>query len=66
MSPPDPLDEEIAALRRMTPAQKLAVMGSLIRQAYELKAAGIRAGQPHLSDDEVRSRARALVGGDRS
>ncbi len=57
-------DKETELLRRMKPAQKLAVMGSLIRQAYELKAAGLRARWPDLSEDEVRARARVLVGGD--
>jgi len=64
---PSEMDEaETAALRRMTPAQKVAVMTALIRQAYELKAAGIRASRPDLSEEEVRARASALVGGDRS
>ena len=52
-------------LRGMTPAKKLAVMTSLIRQAYELKAAAIRARSPDLSEDEVQKRTRALVAGDR-
>jgi hypothetical protein len=56
---------ETEVLRRMTPEQKLAVMRSLIRQAYALKAAGIRALDPELSDQEVQLRARAAVGGDR-
>ena len=49
----------------MTPARKLAVMRSLIRQAYELKQAGIRAFRPDLPEEEVRALARRLVGGDR-
>ena len=49
---------EIEVLRRMTPEQKLAVMRSLIRRAYALKAAGIRALDPELSDQEVQLRAR--------
>lgn len=61
----DAREEEYEALRRMQPAQKLAVMRALIRQAYELKAAGIRASRPHLTEEEVRARARELVGGDR-
>jgi len=62
----DVSEVELALLRRMTPAQKLAVMRTLIRQAYELKAAGIRAGQPGLPEEEVWARTRALVGGDRT
>lgn len=58
-------EQEYEVLRRMSPAKKLAVMRSLIRQAYELKAAGIRASRPDLPEAEVRARARELVGGDR-
>lgn len=57
---------EYEALRRMSPADKLTVMRTMIRQAYELKAAGIRAMQPGLSEQQVSSRARELVGRDRS
>ena len=56
---------ETDLLRRMTPAKKLEVMTGLIRQAYELKAAGIRARWPDLPEDEVRARTRTLVAGDR-
>jgi len=56
-------EEEVRILRAMTPAQKIAVMHSLIRQAYDLKAAGIRARWPELPEEEVRARTRALVGG---
>lgn len=58
------LDQETDALRRMTPAQKLTVMHSLIRQAYELKAAALRARWPDMPEREVLARARTLVGGD--
>lgn len=58
------VDQETDTLRHMTPAQKLAVMHALIRQAYELKAAALRARWPELSEEEVRARARAMVGGD--
>lgn len=56
-------DREIERLRQMTPTDKLAVLRRLIREAYELKAAGIRAARPDLSEKEVRARARDLVGG---
>lgn len=59
-----PLEHETEALRRMTPAQKLAVMHALIRQAYELKAAALRALWPEMAEDEVRAQARRMVGGD--
>lgn len=61
----DAREREYEALRRMEPAEKLAVMKGLIRQAYELKAAGIRASAPDLAEEEVQARARELVGGDR-
>jgi hypothetical protein len=59
-----PVEQETDALRRMTPAQKLAVMHALIRQAYALKAAALRARWPDMTEDEVRAKARAMVGGD--
>ena len=58
------LDQETDLLRRMTPAEKLAVMQALIKQAYELKAAAVRARWPDLSEEEVWSKTRSLVGGD--
>jgi len=57
-------DQETEVLRRMTPAAKLAVMQALIRQAWELKAAALRARWPDLSEEEVQARVRVLVGGD--
>jgi hypothetical protein len=59
-------DLEVEILRRMTPAKKLAVMTALIRQAYELKAAVVRARWPDMPPEQVRSRAWSLVAGDRS
>lgn len=62
-----PRDErDIEILREMTPEQKLAVMRSLIRQAYALKEAGIQALHPGLPQDEIRARTLAAVAGDRS
>lgn len=58
-------EHDTEVLRRMTPAQKLEVMTSLIRQAYALKAAGIRATHPDLPEREVMARAKAMVGDDR-
>lgn len=58
--------QELDVLRAMTPAEKLAVMHALIRQAYELKAAAIVEQRPDLSQVEVDAQVRALVGGDRS
>lgn len=58
------VERETETLRRMTPAEKLAVMHGLIRQAWELKAAVIRARDPALPESEVRARAWELVGGD--
>lgn len=58
-------EHDTEVLRRMTPAQKLEVMTSLIRQAYALKTAGIRATHPDLPEREVMARAKAMVGDDR-
>jgi hypothetical protein len=59
------LQQDTDTLRRMSPEKKLTIMHALIRQAWELKAAVIRARQPELSETEVRARAWELVGGDR-
>jgi hypothetical protein len=61
----DSQEFETQALRAMSPEAKLAVMRSLIRQAYALKAAGLRSLHPELSEAEVWARTRDLVGGDR-
>jgi hypothetical protein len=59
------LQQETDSLRRMSPEQKLTVMHGLIRQAWELKAAAVRARRPDLPEPDVRARAWELVGGDR-
>jgi hypothetical protein len=56
-------DVEIAVLRRMTPAQKLAVMDSLWRQAWALAAAGVRARHPGWTDEQVTDGVRELFHG---
>jgi hypothetical protein len=61
----DALHQDTEILRRMSPEQKLKVMHTLIRQAWELKAAAIRVRQPDLSEAVVQARAWELVGGDR-
>jgi hypothetical protein len=57
------LDAEI--VRRMRPEQKLAVTNTLIRQAWELKAALVRAHDPGLSESETWARACRMVAGER-
>ena len=54
-------DHDLEALRKLTPAAKLAVMNRLIRQALELKVAWVRSTEPHLDEDETWRRARELV-----
>ena len=56
---------ENEALRRMSAAQKLAVMTSLIREAYRLKEAWLRASEPELSEEELRKRVLEAMAGDR-
>ncbi|MEQ9569978.1 MAG: hypothetical protein RLN75_07280 [Longimicrobiales bacterium] len=67
-TPPLPAEgsEELAVLRRMGPARRIAVMHTLIRQAWSLKEAAIRAAEPDLPRDEVRVRARKAVAGERA
>ncbi len=61
----EPSEQEIEILRRMTPTKKMAVLGSLIRQAHTLKEARIRALNPAMTSEEVSRRAWELVGGGR-
>ena len=60
----DRTDFETTALRRLNPKAKLDVMHGLIRQAIELKAAGLRALRPELSEEEVQALTRAHMRGD--
>lgn len=62
----DTPEHEIEALRRMSPTRKVAVMTTLIRQAYDLVEAGVRVGSEGLTDEEVRLRVRDRIAGDRS
>ncbi len=57
---------ETEALRSMSAAQKLAVMTSLIREAYRLKGAWLRVSEPELSEEELRARVLEAVAGDRA
>lgn len=51
---------ETAILRRMTPVQKLAVMDALWRQAWNLKAAGVRMQYPEWTGEQVAARVREI------
>ena len=55
---------ETEVLRRMSAAEKLAVMTSLIREAYRLKGAWIRLNEPGLSDQEIRKRVLEAMAGE--
>lgn len=55
--------QDSETVRRMTPEKKLTVMHALIRQAWELKVAAIRARMPELPESEVRSWAWESVAG---
>jgi hypothetical protein len=57
---------ETETLRRMSPAQKLDVMTSLIREAYRLKGAWIRLCEPGLSEEELRRKVLEAMAGDRT
>lgn len=56
---------DIELLRKLTPAAKLTAMHGLIRQAYELKVAGLLALRPGLSEAEAWAQAREYISGDR-
>ena len=54
MADPSPFTPEyVAALRRMTPAERLQVGCSLYWEARRLKAAMLRAQHPDWSEEEV-------------
>jgi len=57
---------ETEALRRMSAAEKPAVMTSLIREACRLKGAWVRLSEPELSEEEVWKRVLEEVAGDRA
>ena len=57
---------ETEALRRMSAAKKLAVMTSLVREAYRLKGAWIRLNEPGLSEQELRKKVLEAMAGDRA
>jgi hypothetical protein len=57
--------QDIESVRGMRPEEKLRVMNALIRQAWELKVAVIRAREPGISESEIRARAWKMVGGER-
>lgn len=50
----------LAALRRLTPSQRLTVAQGLRATAWQLKAAGLRARHPDWSGDEVERRVREI------
>lgn len=47
-----------AILRKMTPAQKMRAMSSLLHAAKTLQTAGIRSRNPGISDQELHQRVR--------
>ncbi len=57
-------EADLAALRRMTAAQKLDVMHALWRQAWALKAAGVRMQHPDWTDAQVEACVREIFRGD--
>ena len=57
---------ETEALRRMSAAEKLAVMTSLIREAFRLKGAWLRVSEPELSEEELQRRVLEAMAGDRA
>jgi hypothetical protein len=59
------LDCELARLRQMTASEKVAVMHFLWRQAWSLKAAGVRAQHPDWPAEQVEAAVRDIFRHDR-
>jgi hypothetical protein len=55
-------ERELARLRAMTAAEKVAVLHGLWRQAWALSAAGVRARHPDWSVDAVETEVREIFG----
>jgi hypothetical protein len=51
---------QIEGLRKMTPAQKLAIAGALSRNVRQLALAGIRLRHPGISEHEAKLRLAAM------
>lgn len=51
---------ELARLKEMTATEKVAAMHSLWRQAWQFKAAGIRAQHPDWTHEQVEVRVREM------
>ena len=54
------LDLELVRLRALTASEKVAVMQSLWRQAWSLKAAGVQAHHPDWSPEQVETEVRKI------
>jgi hypothetical protein len=52
----EPGEDQIRALRRMTPAQRLAAAAQLYRLARQLKLAGLRQQYPESSEGDLKRR----------
>ena len=57
---PSVLDQELARLRAMTADEKIAVMNALWREAWALKASGVRATHPDWSPAKVEEAVREI------
>lgn len=55
----DAMARHDAITRRLSPAQKIAVVHQLRRTVWEGKAAWLRARYPMLGEDEIQARVRA-------
>jgi len=61
----DALDVQLACFRALTPVERLQKMVASSRRGRDLAIAAIRAGEPRLSEDEVRLRYLAVAYGER-
>lgn len=57
-------DEDLSAVAHLSPEAKLQVLYGMILEAWTLKEAWLRMGDPDAPASEIRRRARSIVAGE--
>ena len=56
----EPSDKQIEIYKAMTPLRRLEVAGEMYREAWELKAAGLRSQHPDWSEERIQEEVREI------